>query len=123
MNDEKDFMAGHKSIDRIRTVTASTFDRLVLKGEGPIVVEFMSYGCAHCGVIEPDLQQVAEMIKFTEKIFRVNIALDRELADAYEIQGTPTLIMFLNGAVVGREEGPSPEVSNILAVVSQPYVS
>jgi thioredoxin 1 len=117
-------MPGYKSIDRIRTVTTSTFDRLVLKGEGPIVVEFMSYGCAHCGVIEPDLQQqVAEMVESTEKIFRVNIAVDRELADVYEIQGTPTLIMFLNGAIVGREEGPSPDVSNILAVVSQPYVS
>jgi hypothetical protein len=38
----EDFMPGYKSIDRIRTVTASTFDQLVLKGEGPIVVEFMS---------------------------------------------------------------------------------
>ena len=120
---DEDFMPGYRSIDRIRTVTASTFDRLVLNGEGPIVVEFMSYGCAHCGVIEPDLQQVAEMVESTEKIFRVNIALDRELADAYEVQGTPTLIMFLNGAVVGREEGPSPDVSNLLAVVRQPYVS
>ena len=116
-------MSGYKSIDRIRTVTAGTFDRLVLKGEGPIVVEFMSYGCAHCGVSEPDLQQVAEMVESTETIFRVNIALDRELADAYEVQGTPTLVMFLNGAVVGREEGPSPDVSNLLAVVSQPYAS
>ena len=117
----EDFMPGYKSIDRIRTVTASSFDRLVLKGEGPIVVEFMSYGCAHCGVMEPELQQVAEMVESTEKIFRVNIAVDRDLADLYEIQGTPTLIMFLNGAVVGRDEGPSPEVSNILAVVKQPY--
>jgi len=116
-------MPGYKSIDRIRTVTANTFDRLVLKGEGPIVVEFMSYGCAHCGVIEPDLQQVAEIVESTEKIFRVNIAVDRELADRYQVQGTPTLIMFLNGAVVGRDEGPSPEVSNILAVVRQPYES
>jgi thioredoxin 1 len=123
MKDHEEFMPGYKSNDRIRTVTASTFDRLVLKGEGPIVVEFMSYGCAHCGVIEPDLQQVAEIVESTEKIFRVNIAVDRELADVYEIQGTPTLVMFLNGAVVGREEGPSPEVSNILAVVSEPYVS
>lgn len=87
-NDE-DVMPPYKSIDRLRTVTASTFDRLVLKGEGPIVVEFMSYGCAHCGVIEPDLQQVAEIVESTEKIFRVNIAVDRELADVYEIQGRP----------------------------------
>jgi len=119
--DNEDVMPGYKSIDRIRTVTADTFDRLVLKGEGPIVVEFMSYGCAHCGVIEPDLQQVAERVESTEKIFRVNIAVDRDLADLYAIQGTPTLIMFLNGAVVGRDEGPSPEVSNILAVIKQPY--
>jgi len=83
----------------------------------------MSYGCAHCGVIEPDLQQVAEIVESTEKIFRVNIAVDRELADLYEIQGTPTLVMFLNGAVVGRDEGPSPDVSNILTVVRQPYKS
>jgi len=40
-------------------------------------------------VIEPDLQQVAEIVESTEKIFRVNIALDRELADLYEIQGHP----------------------------------
>lgn len=116
-------MPGHKSIDRIPTVTASTFDRLVLKGEGPIVVEFMSYGCAHCGVIEPDLQQVAEIVQSTEKIFRVNIAVDAELAESYAIQGTPTLIMFKNGAVVGRDEGPSPNVSNILASIKQAYDS
>ena len=116
-------MPGYRLIDRIQTVTASTFDQLVLKGDGPIVVEFMSYGCAHCGVIEPDLQQVAEIVESTEKIYRVNIAVDRELADLYEIQGTPTLVMFLNGAVVGRDEGPSPDVSNILTVVRQPYKS
>jgi len=32
-------------------------------------------------VIEPDLQQVAEIVESTEKVFRVNTALDRELAD------------------------------------------
>jgi len=114
-------MPGYKSIDRIQTVTAISFDQQVLKGEGPIVVEFMSYGCAHCGAIEPSLQQVAEIVESTEKIFRLNIEVDRELADLYEIQGTPTLIMFLNGAVIGRDEGPSPDVSNILALVRQPY--
>jgi len=121
-NDE-DGMPGQKSIDRIQTVTASAFDRLVLKGDGPIVVEFMSYGCAHCAVIEPDLQQVAQIVAPSEKIFRVNVAVDLELADLYEIQGTPTLIMFLNGEIVGKDEGPSPNVSNLLALVRNPFDS
>jgi thioredoxin 1 len=74
-------------------------------------------------VLEPDIQQVAEIVESTETIFRVNIALDPDLAEHYEVQGTPTLVMFLNGAIVGRDAGPSPDVSNLLAVVKQPYNS
>jgi thioredoxin 1 len=114
-------MSGFKSYDKIQSVTSNTFDRLVLGGKGPIAVEFMSYGCEHCRAIEPRLQQVAELVEPKEKIYRVNVAVEQELANQYEIQGTPTLIMFLNGAVVGRDEGPAPVVSNILTAVSQPF--
>ena len=111
------------SRDTIQTVTSSTFTRLVLEAEGPIAVEFMSYGCAHCRAIEPVLEQVAEMVKPRERIFRVNIAVEQELADSYQIQGTPTLVMFLKQKEVGRIEGPSPTVSSILAAVTQPFES
>jgi thioredoxin 1 len=109
------------SSDKITTVTASTFTRLVLEAEGPIAVEFMSYGCAHCRAIEPALEQVAERVKLQERLFRVNIAVEQELADSYQIQGTPTLIMFLDGNEVGRVEGPSPTVSSVLTAVTQPF--
>jgi len=95
------------SADNIKTVTASTFTRLVLEAEGPIAVEFMSYGCEHCRAIEPVLEQVAKVVEPGEKIFRVNIAVEPELASSYQIQGTPTLVMFLNRNEVGRVEGPS----------------
>jgi thioredoxin 1 len=111
------------SRDKIQTITSSAFTRLVLEAEGPIVVEFMSYGCAHCRAIEPVLEQVAEMVKAQEKIFRVNIAVEQELAGSYQIQGTPTLVMFLKQKEVGRIEGPSPTVSSILAAVTQPFES
>jgi len=111
------------SRDKIQTVTSGTFTRLVLEAEGPIAVEFMSYGCAHCRAIEPVLEQVAEMVKSEEKIFRVNIAVEQELAGSYQIQGTPTLVMFLNQNEVGRVEGPSPTVSSVLTAVTQPFQS
>jgi thioredoxin 1 len=85
------------SSERIQTVTGRTFARLVLEADGPIAVEFMSYGCAHCRAIEPVLQSVAEMVKAHEKLYRVNVAVEQELAATYEVRGTPTLIMFLNG--------------------------
>jgi thioredoxin 1 len=111
------------SSDHIRTVTRSTFSASVLEGQGPIAVEFMSYGCVHCREMEPVLQQVAEMVKSKENIFRVNTADDQELTDSYEIQGTPTVVMFLKGKEVGRVEGPAPKVSSVLTAVTHPFES
>jgi thiol-disulfide isomerase/thioredoxin len=108
-------------VDHVRTATIATFDDLVSRATGPVAVEFMSYGCAHCRAMEPSLQEVAAEIAVKETIFRVNIAVDQELADRYEIQGTPTFIMFLDGREIARSEGPSPTRRNIIAVVTRPF--
>jgi thioredoxin 1 len=107
--------------DRIGILTSRTFKPLVLDAEGSIAVEFMSYVCAHCRTIEPFLQQVAETLKSKERIFKVNIAVERELARSYEIRGTPTLVMFLHSREVGRVEGPHPATESILAAVTEPF--
>ncbi len=109
------------SSDRIGTVTSGSFEELVLDAEGPVVVEFMSYGCTHCRVMEPILQQVAGMIAPDETIVRVNIAVEQELAARYQVQGTPTLIMFLGGREVARVEGPRPVMATVLAAITQPF--
>ena len=109
------------STDKIQTITTDAFNAQVLDAPGPIAVEFMSYGCSHCREIEPILQQVAARVEPTEKICRVNIAVEPDLGSSYEIQGTPTLIMFLNGRQVGRIEGPSPTLSSLMTAVTQPF--
>ena len=111
------------SSDSIGTVTGSTFSSLILDAEGPIAVEFMSYGCAHCRALEPVIEKVAETLKSKEKIFRVNTAVEAKLSDSYAIEGTPTLIMFLNGKEVGRVEGPQPTTSSVMTAITQPFES
>src|ERR1700692_813328 len=90
------------SSDHIRTVTSGTFSAWVLEAKGPIAVEFMSYGCVDCREMEPVLQQVTAVVRSKGTIFRVNTADDQELTRSYQIEGTPTLVMFLNGKEVGR---------------------
>lgn len=111
------------AIDHIQTVTSSTFRELVLEATGPVVVEFMSYGCAHCRAMEPVLQQVAEALKGKVTMFRVNIPVEQELAEDYGISGTPTFVMFRNGVEVGRAEGADPTFDTVLAVITQPFES
>jgi thioredoxin 1 len=107
--------------DLVRTVTSDTFVQYVLQGDGPIAVEFMSYGCSFCRELEPAIQKVAQMIESKGKIFRVNVAVEQGLADTYHIQATPTLVMFLNGRTLGTVEGVSPTVSSVLTAVTHPY--
>lgn len=109
--------------DLVSTVTAATFDDLVLDSHGEVVVEFMSYGCSHCHAIEPIFQEVARSLEVRQKFFRVNVAVDVDLELSFQIEGTPTFVMFLEGAEVGRAEGPDPILSNLLDVVTRPYLS
>jgi thiol-disulfide isomerase/thioredoxin len=105
----------------IGDVVERTFASLVLDGSGPIVVEFMSYGCSHCRSLEPVIEQVAEDLKSRETFFRVNVGMERELADRYGITGTPTLLMFSDSREVGRVVGPRPDASSLELAVTQPF--
>jgi thioredoxin 1 len=109
--------------DRISVVDSGSFGPMVLQARGRIAVEFMSYGCGHCRAIEPVLQRVAEMIEPDETIFRVDVTADPDLASRYEISGTPTFVMFLNGEEVARSEGPNPDFESVLDAVTGPFVS
>jgi len=107
--------------DFVQSVTEETFDSLVLGCPDPVAVEFMSYGCEHCRLLEPVIQELAEYLGSQETIFRVNIAIDKRLADRYQIEGTPTIVMFLAGNEVGRSVGPDPSMEVLREALAGPF--
>jgi len=109
------------SKDLIETIVTDEFDSRVLQAAGPIVVEFMSHGCSHCQELEPVLQKVAKTLDSKERFVRVDVETNRELAESHQIQGTPTLILFLNGKQVGRVDGPQPNIESLLTAVTKPF--
>jgi len=105
--------------ERVTPLGADAFADVVLKGSGQIVVEFMSYDCEHCRTIEPVVEEVAAQSAM--RFFKINIAVDGDLADAYDVVATPTFVMFSNGKEVGRAEGPRPVFSTLAALLEQPF--
>jgi thioredoxin 1 len=97
----------------VQTVTGNSFASRVLESSVPVAVEFMSYGCEHCRLLEPILQGLARKLGARALVFRVNTAIDQDLESRYEIGGTPTLVMFSGGAEVGRTVGPDPSVGAV----------
>ena len=61
------------------------------------------------------------MLESTETIFRVNVAAEEALATSYEIESTPTFVMFLDGAEVGRTEGPNPSVPSVIQTITHMF--
>jgi thioredoxin 1 len=107
--------------DFVQSVTKETFDSLVLASSKPVAVEFMSYGCEHCRLLEPVLQEVADRLGSRESVFRINIAVDQELANRYAIEGTPTIVMFSRGIEVGRAVGPEPSLKPLWDAVTRSF--
>ena len=107
----------------IRTVDGDSFNREVLHAAPRVAVEFMSYGCGYCRAIEPIVQRVANLIAAEVTVLRVSIAAEPELASRYQIAGTPTFVMFLNGTEVGRSEGPDPTQSAVTEAITRPFLS
>jgi thiol-disulfide isomerase/thioredoxin len=72
-------------------------------------------------VLEPILQEVARKLESQATIVRVNVAVAEDLAEAYQIEGTPTLLLFLAWQQIGRIEGPPPTASSVMEAVMRPF--
>lgn len=71
--------------------------------EGKALVEFYSDSCVPCKRMSPLLAQLDE--DGVIPVYKVNIAHSRELAVQYEVQSTPTLVVFENGKEIARNHG------------------
>ncbi|MEN9443284.1 MAG: hypothetical protein RIS47_174 [Bacteroidota bacterium] len=84
----------------MKEITQNEFEQEVLNA-GKVAVDFYSTECPPCEALAPKFEGLADIygedIKFV-KVFRQG---NRELADKYEIKGSPTVIFFDNGQLVG----------------------
>lgn len=86
-------------------VSEENFDKEVLQSEIPVLVDFYSDSCVPCKRLSPVLAEIEEESKGSLKVVKVNINFDGGLAEKYEVQAAPTLILFRSGREVSRLRG------------------
>ena len=84
-----------------KTLHKEDFIQHIAKGNA--LVEFYSDSCVPCKRMSPLLAQLDE--DGVIPVYKVNIVHSRELAVQYEVQSTPTLIVFEDGGEVARHHG------------------
>jgi len=93
--------------ENIANLTVETFDELVASADGPVLVDFWAEWCGPCKMIAPILDEIATEHGESISIAKVNVDEAGEIAQRYQVQSIPTLIVFNNGEPAKRMVGAS----------------
>lgn len=90
-------------------VTDDAFEKVVLKSEIPVIVDFWAPWCGPCRMVAPVLDKLANEYSGKLLIAKVNTDEQDQWARKFNVEGIPTMLMVAQGKVVHRQVGALPE--------------
>lgn len=86
-------------------LNSETFASFIENSSLPVLADFYRDGCVPCRRVAPLLSKAGA--EYAEKLVvaRVNTTQNAALADQYQIEAAPTLILFKDGQEIGRHRG------------------
>ena len=92
-----------------QAITDATFEEVVLKSDKPVLVDFWAAWCGPCRMVGPIIDQISEEYDGKAVVGKVDVDANQEFAAKYGVRNIPTVLVFQNGEVVGRQVGVAPK--------------
>ncbi|MCB0431599.1 MAG: thioredoxin, partial [Mangrovimonas sp.] len=86
-------------------ITDATFEETVLKSDKPVMVDFWAAWCGPCRMVAPIIEELSSEYEGKAVIGKVDVDNNQEFAAKFGIRNIPTVLVFQNGEVVGRQVG------------------
>ncbi|WP_338407399.1 thioredoxin [uncultured Flavobacterium sp.] len=90
-------------------ITDATFEEVVLKSDKPVMVDFWAAWCGPCRMVGPIIDQLGEEYEGKVVVGKVDVDANQEFAAKYGVRNIPTVLVFHNGEVVGKQVGVAPK--------------
>lgn len=82
------------------------FNKLVMEGSAPVLVEYWAPWCVYCRRIAPALNKIADQYSGKLAVSQVNIDEEPLLANRERIEVIPTLVLYQSGEALGSIVAP-----------------
>ena len=90
-------------------VNDGNFEQVVLKADGPVVVDFSAEWCAPCKHLTPIVEKIAKDYDGKAIVAHVDVDNAQQTAVKFRVMSVPTVMFFKDGEVQDQSIGLVPE--------------
>lgn len=83
-----------------KQITSENFQKLVLDGVQPALIDFWAPWCGPCRMVGPSVDRLAELYEGKAVIGKINVDDETSIAQRYRVMSIPTLMVFKGGKAV-----------------------